>query len=186
MVRFEFMARLRYADLAAMPNDPLRPERRELLDGELIVTPSPLVRHQRVAFRLARALADFVEPHGLGEVFVPPMDVVLADGDVVQPDVFLVLAAQAGIVTRANIAGAPALVVEVVSDPRVDRVRKRDVYARHGVSEYWIADPDADRIEVHRHDGAGYPTPVIVEVPGGLSTPLLPGFELDLAAVFAR
>ena len=59
--------------------------------------------------------------------------------------------------------GVPALVIEIVSDNRMDRVRKRDIYARVGVDEYWIVDPEADRIEVYRLIGNLYAKPEIYE-----------------------
>lgn len=161
--------------------------RREILDGELIVTPSPTVRHQRVALRIWSQLDRFLAGHDGGEVFAAPLDVLMSDGTVVQPDVFVVTADQSSIVGERNVQGVPALIIEVLSHPRTDRVEKRDVYARHGVAEYWIADPDTDRIEVwRRRADAGDDEPLIIERPESLATDLLPGFALDLTLVFAR
>ena len=71
--------------------------------------------------------------------------VVLADTNVVEPDITFVSASRMDIVESDNIRGAPDLVVEIISPSNSERdvVRKRDIYARHGVGEYWIADPDA-------------------------------------------
>lgn len=174
---------LTYADYLSFPDDGLR---RELIGGELFVTPAPNVRHQRIALRIARALADHVDAHGGGEVFIAPCDVVLSDSDVVEPDVFFVASAISGAVTEANVQGPPSLVIEVVSDPRTDRVRKRDLYARHGVLEYWVVDPEADRIEVYHPSGGAYTKPEIFEPEETLSTPLLPGLALDVASLLRR
>lgn len=180
----ELMAQgLTYADLAAFPDDGLR---RELIDGELIVSPSPLVRHQRLVGFLHLRLAGFVEANGGGEVFIAPMDVVLSDRNVVEPDLFFVPSSAANIVERANIQGVPSLTIEVLSNPRVDRVRKRDLYAAFGVAEYWIVDPDADRVEVYRTQGEGYGKPLILEPGESLTYDLLPGFTLDLSKLFDR
>lgn len=172
---------LTYADLAAFPDDGLR---RELLGGELLVSPSPNVAHQRVAFRIARVLADHVDTEGGGEVFMAPLDVILSENDVLEPDVIFVASSQAPIVNDRNIKGAPALLVEVVSEPRIDRVRKRDVYQRFGVPEYWIADPDAERVEVYRLEADRYAKPEIFEPGDVLTYAPLPGFELDVRALF--
>lgn len=174
---------LTYADLAAFPDDGLR---RELIHGELIVTPSPLVRHQRLVGFLYLRLAGHVERQGGGEVFLAPMDVLLSDDSVVEPDLFFVPDASAGIITRANIQGVPALVIEVLSNPRVDRVRKRDLYAEFGVPEYWIVDPDADRVEVYRLDAGRYGKPEILEAGDTLTTAAISSFSLPVGDLFAR
>jgi len=74
--------KLTYEDYASFPDDGIR---RELIDGEVHVTPSPVTRHQRIVLRLARLLAD-VDDHHVGEVFIALFDVVLSRHDVVQPE----------------------------------------------------------------------------------------------------
>lgn len=176
---------LTYADLAAFPEDNVR---REIIGGELIVSPSPIVRHQIVLTRLCMAVGNYLNAHGGGIVLAAPMDVLLAEHDIVQPDLVVITDDRSDIITRANIKGTPTLLIEIISpsNPRLDRVRKRDLYARVGVPEFWIVDPDADRVEVYRHDGSGYSKPEILEPGDSLRTTHLPGFELDLTALFAR
>jgi Uma2 family endonuclease len=174
---------LTYSDLEAIPYDG---KRRELLDGELIVSPSPKTRHQRLVGRLFQSIDLHVQEHGGGEVFIAPLDILLSKSNVVDPDVFFVAEASAEVVTEKNIQGVPDLLIEVLSDPRIDRVRKRDIYAQFGVPESWIVDPDADRVEVYRHDGTGYPKPEIYEPGEILTYQGLPGFSLDLERLFAR
>ena len=86
----------------------------------------------------------------MGEVYVAPFDVVLSDTDVVQPDVLFVSKRRSDIITPDNIRGAPDLVVEILSPATAERDRtiKLDLYAQHGVQEYWIVDPDAKSITV--------------------------------------
>ena len=172
-----------YEDYLAFPDDSLR---RELIAGEVFVTPSPNARHQRVVFRLAFSLEAHLRGHGGGEVFIPPFDVVLSEHDVVQPDVIFVAEADAGIVGEANIRGVPTLVAEVVSDPRTDRVRKRRLYEQVGVPEYWVIDPDSDRVEVYRLAGGRYAKPEILEPGETLTTGLVRGFSLDVAGLLGR
>jgi Uma2 family endonuclease len=74
----------------------------------------------------------------------------------------------------------------VLSDPHHDRVRKRGLYARFGVSEYWIVDADGDRVEVHRLEGDDYPAPAVLEPGATLTTPLLPGLEIGVADLLAE
>lgn len=172
-----------YADLAALPEDNIR---REILDGELIVSPSPKLRHQRLVVRLTTLLQNHVEAHGGGEVFAGPSDVVLSEINVLVPDVLVVSDAQHALLNEKNIAFAPALVIEVVSNPRMDRVRKRDIYARFGVPEYWVVDPDTDRIEVYRLLGEAYAKPELFESGDRLAPAVLPALSIDLARLFRR
>jgi len=160
--------------------------RRELLDGELIVSPAPSVRHQRLVLRLTFAFEQHIREHGGGEVFGFPADVVLSNSNVVEPDAFFISSERSSIVTERNIEGVPSLIIEVLSDPRRDRVRKRDLYARFAVPEYWIVDPDADRVEVHTLEGERYSKPAIFEPGESLTYHELPGLSIDLNELFAR
>lgn len=122
-------------DLATMPDDG---HRYELIDGTLVVSPSPAWRHQRVVTRLSRLLADACPP-GL-EVFVAPLDVVLAEDTVVIPDVLVARRADLG---ARDLPAAPVLAVEVLSPStaRVDRWLKWSRYESAGAASYWIVDP---------------------------------------------
>ena len=175
---------LTYADFVAM--FPVDNVRRELIDGELIVSASPLTRHQRLVGRIYNAFANYLEEHGGGEAFGSPLDTLLSDTNVVEPDVMFIPDRQADIITEKQIVGVPALMIEVVSESRYDRVRKRDLYARFGVPEYWIVDPDADRVEVYRHRRGAYGKPEIFEPGETLTLADLPGFSLDLTKLFRR
>jgi Uma2 family endonuclease len=172
-----------YADLATFPDDGLR---REIIDGELIVSPAPRLRHQRISARLYLIIGNHLEAHGGGELFYAPVDVLFSDTNVVEPDLLFVADDQSGILTEMNVQGAPALVIEVLSEARIDRVRKRDLYARFGVPEYWVVDPEADRVEVYRLRGGAYAKPEIFEPGDVLAYQRLSGLEIDLTRLFAR
>ena len=135
--------KLTYQDYAKTPDG----ERYELLDGELIMAPAANMPHQETSMNLSREVSLFVKKNGLGRVFHAPTDVVLADTIVVQPDVLFVSKEREGIITHANIQGAPDFVVEILSPSTAqnDWRRKWEIYERHGVKEYWIVDP-ANRI----------------------------------------
>lgn len=174
---------LTYEDFLTFPDDGVR---REIVKGEVLVTPAPNVRHQTLVLRLASALHDHVSARGGGRAFVSPLDVRLSEHDIVDPDVIFVAEDRLSIIKEKFMLGSPSLLIEVVSDPRTDRVRKRDLYARSGVLEYWIADPDADRVEVHRLEGDHYGKPEILEPGEILETSLLPGLRMNLASLFER
>lgn len=171
---------LTYADLLAYDDD----VRREIIDGELFVTPSPRLDHQEVVGRLHLLIGPTVRDRGLGRVYLGPSDVVFEDRTVCVPDLLFVATDRLEQLTEMHVQGSPSLVIEVVSDPRHDRVRKRAIYERFGVPEYWIVDPDADRVEVYRLEDDRYGKPEILEPGDTLSTHQLPGLEIDLTELF--
>jgi len=173
--------KLTYDDLADMPDDGLR---REILDGVLFVTPSPVPMHQRVSKRLVRQLEEYFESGGLGEIFYAPLDVILGPHDVAEPDI-LVVTDQA-LITKRAIEGAPALVVEILSPSTAnrDRTLKRVRYAAAGVAEYWIVDIQRKRIECLTLRGERYSQSVVVEGEERLVHPRWPDLTIDLAALW--
>ena len=150
-------AKLTHADYLRFPDDGLR---HELLDGEHFVSPTPRIPHQRISQRLSFAMTAFVGEHGLGEVFVAPLDVILSEHDVLEPDLLFVSEARREIL-QDWVRGAPDLVVEVLSPSTRSRDLgiKRRIYRDRGVREYWIVDPDAEAVEICRFgsDAAGRP-----------------------------
>jgi Uma2 family endonuclease len=126
-------------------------ERWELVDGDVLVTPSPHWSHQRVVLRLAVLFDAYVRAHGLGEVFTSPLDVNLEPGLVLQPDVLVVPAGE--LRSRADIVRRLLLAVEALSpsSARHDRVTKRPRY-HNGVPEYWIIDAASETVERWRPD----------------------------------
>ena len=100
-------------------------------------------------------LRQHVEAHGLGEVFVSPVDCILSDTTVVQPDVVYLETARSSLATARGIDGAPTLAVEIVSPStaRIDRSTKLQLYARYRVPFYWIVDPEMRSIEAYTLPG---------------------------------
>ena len=162
--------------------------RYQLLDGEMILAPSPTSRHQNIVLRLSLALSQFVQANSLGRVWFAPLDVVLSNYDVAQPDILFVSNARSGIVTEANIQGAPDLVVEILSPGTAtyDRGYKQALYSRHNVREYWLVDPDADTVEVLAESQEGLATVASYDAAGTLTSPLLEGLAIELAGIFSR
>jgi Uma2 family endonuclease len=139
---------LTYSDYEALPADG---RRYELHDGELVVTAAPGVPHQRLVGRLFALLKAHVEEHQLGEVFVSPVDCILSDTTVVEPDLVYVDSAHSSLLSQRGIEGPPTLVVEILSrsTAQIDRGAKLQLYARHEISHYWIVDPDERQIEAY-------------------------------------
>jgi Uma2 family endonuclease len=178
--------KLTYDDFLSFPDDG---QRHELIDGEHYVTPSPATVHQRLVRELLFALTQYFKTVGSGEVFAAPFDVVLSWHDVVEPDLLVVLADQAAIVTDKHVCGAPALVVEILSPGtrRRDLGIKSRAYERCGVREYWLIDPDRQAVTIRHRDQMDALTDretLTLEGSDALTSPLLPGFSLPLPGLF--
>ena len=115
----------------------------EYIDGEIIMAPSPNIAHQSASRNIFRSLDKFVQPSAADQLFYSPLDVMLPSGDVVQPDIFFPAKED---VRRAKKQGrircAPLFVVEILSPGSIshDTLRKRALYEKNGVREYWIVD----------------------------------------------
>lgn len=147
--------RVSYSDLERQPEDG---RRYEIYDGEVFVVPTPLPLHQRAVGRLLRILDDYVARQG-GEVLVSPIDIVFSEYDVIQPDlVYFSVGRHHLVPDKLPIRSSPDLVVEVLSPSTsdTDRGRKLQTFARFGVPEYWIVDPQAPTLEVLALAGAQY------------------------------
>ena len=158
-------------------------ERWELVDGDVLVTPSPHWMHQRIIVRLTVLIDAYVRANALGELFASPLDVKLEPGLVLQPDLMVVPPGE--IRRRSDMVRHLVLAVETVSpsSARHDRVTKRPHYQRNRVPEYWIVDetsrtierwtPDDERPELLAERLVWHPT--------GAAEP----FVLDLVEFFA-
>lgn len=154
-------------------------DRVELIDGEVVMSPAPTALHQLVAGRLFWHLESWARARRSFRVLNAPVDVRLAVGRIVQPDI--AVWDEPFDVRKTPISQLPLLVVEVLSsDPQYDRLTKRLLYLQAGIAEYWIVDPEGRFVEQMRGRGLRER----VAVTERLSTPALPGLEIDLREVF--
>ncbi|HEV7237789.1 MAG TPA: Uma2 family endonuclease [Thermoanaerobaculia bacterium] len=178
--------RLTYEDFVKLPDDG---NRYEIIEGKLYVNPAPVPRHQRIVKNLLLSLELYFRAHHNGEVLQSPIDVVLAEDGIVEPDLIVIKSERASIVGEKNVKGAPNLVIEVLSDGtrRIDEGKKRKLYERSGVDEYWIVDPEAELVKIYRRVDAAFQHAAEFNADDGgtITTPLLPGFSLDVREVFA-
>jgi Uma2 family endonuclease len=178
--------KLTYDDFVHFPDDG---KRHELIDGEHYVTPAPSWNHQDLVGNIFGPIWNYLRQKPIGRVVMAPFDVVFSNFDVVEPDLLFVSGAKLPDVrTAKNLRGVPDLVVEVGSPStrrRDERIKLR-LYERSGVAEYWVVDPDLDAIRVYRlSDGRyGRAQELTLERGDVLTTPLLPGFEVALSAIF--
>jgi len=158
----------------------------ELVDGELLVTPSPRGRHQRGVLELYKLVEPYVATQGIGGVMALPSDLDLQSGQLVQPDLFVGALVDGREPVEWEEFGVPILVVEVLSPSTAqdDRVRKRRLYQRVEVPVYWIMDLDARVVEVWTSD-ANRPG-IEDERLNWQPDPAVPVLTIDLPAYFRR
>ena len=158
----------------------------EIIDGDIHMTPSPASKHQKIVTALTVLLANWVNEKKIGEVIVSPMDVVLSEEDVVQPDILFIGKERLEILTETHVRGAPDLVVEVLSKSSIewDRQVKRKLYDACGVREYWIVDPDAHSVEVLSRQSNSLLMTRTFTGDDHLCSSLLPGFSMNVSKLF--
>lgn len=177
--------RLTYDERNAVPQE--RPnDRHELINGALIVIHTPPTRHQGVGGNLLLMLGEHVRAQKSGEIYPGPIDIRLTPHIVLIPDIIFITRDRLHVVGPRTVDAAPDLVVEVLSPDTRERDLgvKRDLYARFGVQEYWIADPDARSLSILALKRDHF-EPVAVGDDGRLVSGLFPDLELDLDRIFA-
>ena len=137
---------LTYRDYEALPDDG---RRYEIHDGELSVTPAPTPRHQIISGALFFALRQWLNANPGGQLIYSPLDVILADTTILQPDIVYLASDRLDRISRRGIESAPTLAIEILSPSTrtIDRVTKRRLYSRYQVPYLWLVDPDAHTLE---------------------------------------
>ena len=183
MVMPAFVPRYTAREIRGFPDARVR---YEVIRGELFVTPAPGLRHQEAVLELALRLREYVDRYAIGRVVIAPFEVELTEDSAVQPDVLVILADRARLLTPKRLMGAPSLAVEVISytSKRTDRLQKRRLYQEEGVPEYWIVDVDQRQVErwTPRDDVPELLQGRLEWRPGAD----VPALEIDLGALFER
>ncbi|MBN8635005.1 MAG: Uma2 family endonuclease [Anaerolineae bacterium] len=166
-----------FSELPEQPGFPIV----ELIDGEIILSASPIDKHQRIAVRIVGIL---LEMKLGGEVFFAPFDVHLDEFNVVEPDVMWIAENSQAAVNKW-VYGAPDLIVEIHSQStiRMDKLKKSALYEKHGVREYWMIDPEHEQVEVWVNGPNGFDRLGLYGKTGSFTSPVL-GQSVDLTPVF--
>ncbi len=174
--------RLTYADLQDLPEDG---KRYELLEGELVVSPAPTRKHQKVAWRVVTFL-DRAEIAGFGVGYAAPFEVYFDEYDSAQPDVLFVRKDRLDIIKEDRIEGAPDLVIEILSPStrRRDLRVKLQLYARFGVPFYWIMDTETITVQPYELTEHGYAAQPLLHGDDILTSPLFPGITIRVGDLF--
>lgn len=177
-------AGLTYRDYAALPDDG---RRYELHEGQLSVTPAPGTRHQIVSANIFEVLRRHVRAGGMGRVLYAPVDCILSDRTIVQPDIVYLAAESPTRMSERAIEGPPTLAIEILSPStgHIDRRRKMRLYAEHGVPHYWLVDGDARMIDAFTLTGAAYALAARLERSEPVALPPFTDLALDPSIVWA-
>lgn len=161
-------------------------KRYELIDGELLMTPSQITNHQRISRRLEFILEKFITENKLGELFYAPYDVYFDNANVVQPDILFISKDRLHIIGEKNVQGAPDLVIEIISENSAyrDMVLKKKLYAKFGVKEYWIVIPEGEEIEIYTLKDNIYQLYKAYCKDGTLESSMLKGLKIGLMDIF--
>jgi len=172
-----------YKDYLELNDD----KRYEVINGRLYEMPAPTPWHQDVLMELAMTMRKFAKKENLGKVIPSPIDVVLSEDVVLQPDIVFISKERMEIIGEKAIIGSPDLVIEIVSPNTIrrDTVVKKGIYESFGVKEYWIVYPDERVIEVWVLSESGrYELYSFAEKEGKVKSKVLEGFEVDLKELF--
>ena len=171
-----------YEDLIGLPDDG---RRYEIIEGELYEMPAPGMGHALVVMNLIARFLPVVTALGV-RVFTAPVDVFLTGANPVEPDLMILLRDRLPLMSKRGIEGPPSLLVEVLgpSNPEHDRIRKRALYARGGVPEYWLVSPEAALIEGLVLAGEVHRTHVRAAGDEIVTSTVLPDLSFPASAVF--
>lgn len=177
------LRKLTWEDIKDLPESQ---GRTELVDGELVVSPTPSLRHQMICRRLAAVLTQFVESRGLGYLFDRPIHVIFSEHVHYEPDLCFIATDRRLDLDSPYFEGPPDLIIEVISESNRshDTVVKYRDYERFGVREYWLVDPREEHIRVFTLEGGAYRTLGVFARGEPVASRVLEGIGLDPAAVF--
>ena len=170
-------------DLAATPDDG---RIYELIDGEIVVSAAPTFRHGLVSQLMNRSFLNWISEHEVGLVLTAPVDVVLGEGQALQPDLLYIEDDNPGEVVGGRFHGAPDLAVEIISPTSRSRdsIVKSMRYARFGVREFWLVDPDLRTMSAYDLVDGLY-IERVADAEGVLASGVMVGLRIDPAQLFA-
>ncbi|GIX42102.1 MAG: hypothetical protein KatS3mg129_1835 [Leptospiraceae bacterium] len=177
--------RWRYEDYIKLEDD----KRYELIEGELLMSPAPNTKHQRIIFNLLYILAEGLKSKKInGQVYTAPIDVVFREDIVLQPDIVYITEERKDIIKERGIFGIPDLVIEVISpgSEKRDIVDKKRIYEESKVKEYWIVFPNEEFIEVLEYDEKGnrYKEIGVYNKEKELESKVIKGLKIKVKEVF--
>ena len=158
----------------------------QLINYDLIMSPSPNPFHQAIAARLIHIILTFLEANNNNDYVASDVDVKFDDGNVFRPDIVFISETRKKEILTDRIIGAPDMVMEILSPSNAyyDLRHKKDLYEKFGVNEYIIIDPFAETAELYVLTNGVYILHQKVQKTESLQSILLPGLTFDLNKIF--
>lgn len=159
----------------------------QLIENELIMSPSPNPEHQLISIRLSQIMMNYLESiNDNGFLVAAPMDVYLDEDNAFQPDIIYIKAERKAELVKDRIHGAPDMVIEILSPSTAyyDLRQKKDIYEKHGVKEYIIIDPIKESAELYALENSVYQLKQKAVKPQQLPSQIIDGFSFDLGKLF--
>ncbi len=159
----------------------------QLIEGELVMTPSPTTFHQIISGNLFGKMRDRVKEKGEGLVLFAPIDIYLDDENVFQPDLVFISKQRRDIIKDDGIHGAPDMVIEILSPSTAyyDIKKKYKMYEKFSVKEYWIVDPEMKGVELFSlTEQSKFLLSASLTEQGTVKSGILNGFEMTLEEIF--
>ncbi len=156
----------------------------QLIEGELVMSPAPKPIHQIVSGNLFEALRKFLKDKGI--LLYAPVDVYLDEENAFQPDLLFISEERKDILKEDGVYGAPDLVVEILSPSTAyyDLRKKKEVYGRTGVKEYWIVDPEMKSVEVYVNKEGKFRLFQELKEKGSIRSQIIEGLSIPLENIF--
>ena len=159
----------------------------QLINYELIMSPSPVSIHQLISGKLIQLILNFIDnTNNGGAAFTAPMDVKFNEGNIFQPDILYIAANRKNEILKERIEGAPDLIIEILSPSNAyyDLREKKNIYEKYGVREYIIIDPHQQDAELYILKEGLFYLHQQAKKQGKLNSLVLPGLSFDLIKIF--
>lgn len=158
----------------------------QLINNDLIMSPSPLAVHQQILFALSESIVLYNIKERKGQWMYSPIDVKFDDGNVLQPDILYIAEQRKNELIKERIEGAPDLIIEILSPSNAyyDLRQKKDIYEKYGVKEYIIIDPVQENADLYILKDGTYVLHQKAQKTASLNSVLLPGFIIDISGLF--
>ncbi|MBB3058932.1 Uma2 family endonuclease [Mucilaginibacter gotjawali] len=158
----------------------------QLINNELIMSPSPNPFHQAIVARLSKIMLIFLESQQKEAYTAGSMDVVFDENNIFQPDFLYVSEERVGEIIKNRVEGAPDMAIEILSPSNAyyDLIQKKEVYEKYGVKEYIIFDPIAKNASLYALKDGIYYLHQKAQQNEMLHSLVIPGFSFDLSYIF--
>ena len=158
----------------------------QLIEGDLYMSPAPNRFHQDISRNIGLIIGNYLETHPIGTVYNAPFDVYLDHDNVFQPDFVFVARENYGVLTDAGVEGVPELVIEILSPgtAKLDRNAKQRVYARCGVKEMWLVDPETTTVAVYNLQQNAVQPAAVYAIGDQFTSGFFPGLVFSVARFF--